>query len=444
MLSILLLCTSDKTFQLIKSLYNEGANLLNMTHKTKSTVLVFAFILCFFAGGLGGWALSDLQNPPSEEVQDTSSGQVIEVPEGINLEGADFTVFWEVWALMEANYLHEEAIDPQLLVEGAIEGLVDSLEDPYSYYTRPEYVELDDLSESYEGVGAQLEMNDKDQIVIVSPIKGSPAETAGLRPGDIIVAVNGEDVYGKSLDVVVTTIRGEEGTEVTLTIYREGETETFDITITRSVIETPSVEYSINEVNGEMIALVHINQFTVDTGEKFMEAVEAIQAEEVRGLILDLRFNPGGYISPIPEILAPFFSEDESDLLAFTLEGRNEIHNYSSYIDPTGELADLPVVILINEGTASASEILTGALQDYDRVTVVGTQSYGKGITQMVFDLSDGSRVQLTDTEWFTPDHRNIHEIGITPDIIVDMDPADAYSEVDVQMDRAEEILLSL
>lgn len=322
--------------------------------------------------------------------------------------------------------------------EGVYKGLLDSLEDPYSvYYTHEELLELQEQTEGiYYGIGAYISQDLETGYVQISKIiKDTPAEESELQPGDYIYMINGEEMYGQDSSYVVSKIKGEEGTFVTITVLREGVAEPIDIDVERRKIESPTVEYEMLE-NG--MAYIQIVEFDMVTTEQFENAYKQAQAEGMKGMLLDLRSNPGGNLSTVCDIARMMLPKG---LIVYTEDKYGHRVEYSC--DGSKEI-EVPLVVLIDGYSASASEILAGAVKDYEIGTLVGTTTYGKGIVQKVINLSDGSAVKLTVSNYFTPNGNNIHQIGVEPDVVVEFD-AEAYVEgVDNQLEEAKKVLAEM
>lgn len=329
-------------------------------------------------------------------------------------------------------------VDGKVLEDGLYKGLLDSLSDPYSvYYTNEELIALQQQTEGiYYGIGAYISQDLEVGYVQISQIiKNTPAEESDLLQGDYIYKVNGEDMQGKDSSYVVSRIKGEEGTYVTLTVIREGLSEPIDIDVERRKIESPTVEY---EMYGDGVAYIQITEFDLVTTGQFEAAYNQAKADGMKGLIIDLRSNPGGNLSTVcdisrmilPKGLIVYTEDKYGKREEYTCDGRNEIK--------------VPLVVLTNGYSASASEILSGAVKDYGIGKLVGTTTYGKGIVQKVINLSDGSAVKLTVSSYFTPNGNNIHEIGVEPDVEVEFD-AELYQEgIDNQLEKAKEVLAGM
>lgn len=321
------------------------------------------------------------------------------------------------------------------MIHGAVRGLVEAVGDPYTSFMPPkENKEFrQSLNGSLQGIGAELTMKE-DDIVVVAPLKGSPAEAAGLMPDDIITHVDGQSIEGYTLSDAVEIIRGPKGTEVTLTISRDGRED--DITITREEITVPSVESEVKEYAGKDIGYIALNRFGDTTTEEVASAVKDLMKQDIQGLIFDVRFNGGGYFDKAVDLSSMFLEKGKVVSVAHR-EGE-PIHHYASGrpIAPT-----IPMVVLINEGSASASEILAGALQDNGRATIIGKKSFGKGTVQEVFELPGGTSIRITTARWLTPNGTDLGKEGVHPDIDVDRTKEDIEAEKDPQLDAALELL---
>lgn len=339
-------------------------------------------------------------------------------------------------AVIDQYYLEE--IEDKDLEEGVYSGLVKGLGDPYSeYYSEQEFIDLmESASGVYAGIGALMSQNMQTGLITITrPFEDSPAQNAGLIAGDILVAVDGEDVGEEELSVIVSKIKGEPGTEVMLTVIRGNET--LDVTVVRDFVEVTTVEY---EMLDENTGYIYILEFDEVTTEQFKHAVTELQAEGMEDVIVDLRDNPGGMLSAVVAIMDEILPEG---MIVYTEDKYGDRNEYTSDAE---HVLDIPMAVLINENSASASEIFAGAIKDYEWGTLIGETTYGKGIVQSVFDLGDGTAVKLTISKYYTPKGNNIHDIGIEPDVEVEI-PAEAYAdgfldmEEDTQLLKAMEIL---
>ncbi len=323
------------------------------------------------------------------------------------------------------DFYYVEDVESATLQDGVIQGMMDSLGDKYADYYSPE--ELEELLESTQGVfygiGAYISLDKETTYPMISGImEGSPASEVDLCVNDLIVAVDGQDVYGMELGDAVDLIKGEENTTVTLTIARDGEEELIDIDVVRRAVEVETVSYEFFEE--DKIAYIIITEFDDVTVEQFSEALEQANTDGMESLILDLRGNPGGNLTAVvdianmllPEGLVVYTEDKYGDREEYNCDGNNEIQ--------------VPMVVLVNGGSASAAEILTGAIKDYGKGTIMGTTTFGKGIVQRVIPIYDGSAVKLTVSHYYTPNGNDIHEVGIEPDVVVEFD-VEAYLEQD-------------
>jgi len=348
-----------------------------------------------------------------------------------------FTPFWEAWNIVHEQYV-EQPVDDQVLMQGAIRGMMDALGDQQTFYMEPQLFESESssLQGEYEGIGAYVD-TDGEYLTIVSPIEGSPAELAGLQPGDTVIAIDGEDMTGVAPEQARLKVLGPEGTKVTLTIAREGESEPLEVSITRAKITIRSAEGEMLEND---IAYIDINTFGERTTQELRQTLDELLKENPKGIIIDLRNNPGGYLTTAVEVSSEFIEEGVI-LIEQYGDGRRDEHKALG----NGRATDIPIVVLINEGSASASEILAGALQDYERAKLVGMQSYGKGSVQNWVPLSDNQgAARVTIARWLTPDDRLIDHVGLAPDVVVEITVEDFEAERDPQLDAAIETLQAM
>lgn len=340
-----------------------------------------------------------------------------------------------LYGLIEKTYI--KPVDKEKLQEGLYKGMLQGLEDPYSiYYNKEEFAEMmENDSGTFEGIGAYLDQDpDTKQINVVRPIEGSPAEAAGMKENDIIVEVDGEDITGQDIDVVVSKLRGPKGTTVNVGVKRGGTDEIIHFDIKRDKINSISVDHKMLEGD---IGYIAISDFADATADQFMEAFSDLETKGMKSLIIDLRSNGGGYVDISVEIADRLVKEG-------VIVSVKEKHGLSYKYEDKGDdkYLKVPCVVLVNGNTASASEILTGALRDYKLATVMGTKTFGKGITQMIFPLDDGSGVKITNSEYYTPNGENVHGTGIEPDVVVEWD-YEKYTKdgTDNQLEAAEEYL---
>jgi carboxyl-terminal processing protease len=348
----------------------------------------------------------------------------------------DFSQFWKVWDLLREKYVDADKLDAQNLLYGAIKGMMQATGDPYTMYFNPkENKEFnEDITGTFEGIGAEMGIKN-DILTIIAPLQGSPAEKAGLRSGDKILKIDDNNSADMGLAEAVSKIRGTKGTDVKLTILRNGEKETQDITVKRDVINVKSVSVEFKENN---IAYVNISRFAEDTSRGFNDAVSQVIEKKSKGLIIDLRNDPGGYLDSAISVAGKMLPKNQ--VVVIEENGNKEQKKIST--QGGDMLSSIPTVILINEGSASASEILAGALKDNrENVTLVGKKSFGKGSVQELIDLPQGTAAKITVARWLTPKGQQINEVGISPDVEVDLTNEDYNNDRDPQLDKAIQII---
>ncbi len=402
-------------------------------HKIFFKYAVFYVAVILILGSfLGGLAVGSRYAPVEKELYNGKILNKSKSPPSYLSKDIDFNLFWQVWDLVKKNYVYQPVLDTKLFY-GALAGIVNALDDPYSVFLDPEMTKKfqQELEGAFEGIGAELGIKNG-QLTIIAPLPNTPAERAGLKAGDKILAVNGKDTSNMTLDYAVSLIRGQRGTEVTLTIWREGWEKPEDIKIIRDRIEIVSVKWEMKD----KIAYLEINHFNEDTSDRVNRAVNEILIKDPKGLILDLRNNPGGFLETAVDVAGEWI-ENDVVVIEKTKSGEKSAKKSSGL----ARLQNLKTVVLINGGSASASEIVAGALQDYGKATLVGKKTFGKGSVQNLEFLSDGSAVKITVSEWLTPKGRQIDKEGITPDIEVDFTEEDYNAGRDPQLDKAIEIL---
>ncbi len=345
-----------------------------------------------------------------------------------------FQPFWEAWEMIHTQYV-DQPVDDIALMQGAIRGMLEALGDEHTSYMDPqEFTDANaGLEGTYEGIGAYVDTSG-DYLTIISPIKNSPAEAAGLRPGDRIIAIDGEDMTGIQPELARRKVLGPAGSLVVLTIQREGEEEPLNIEIQRATIVVASVEHEMLENN---IGYLKLNTFGDTTSRELRAALEEIMGNNPRGLIFDLRNNGGGYLQTAVDVASQFIPEGVV-LIERYGDGREDIYEARK----GGLATDVPLVVLVNQGSASASEIVAGAIQDYGRGKLVGMTTFGKGSVQIWNPLSNNQgAVRVTIAKWLTPLERTIHEVGLEPDFEIDLTEEDFAEERDPQLDKALEVL---
>ena len=388
-----------------------------------SLVLLLCTGCCF---GLGGCSmfLPQEQSGETQEEKKTGSGKslwdiISGAQTGTKTEGEE--AFMEkadmLKSLIDLDYWQDT--EEEDLYEGMYQGMLWSLGDPYScYYTAEEYAALmEEIEGTYCGIGALVSQNASTKVItIVRPFVDGPAYNAGMLPGDILTKIDGEDVSAWDVDLAVKHMKGEQGTEVEVEVWRASIGEYVEMTITRDLVEVETVTY---EMLDDSIGYIYVMQFDEITTQQFETALNNLKAQGMQGLVVDIRDNGGGLLTTVCDMLDMFLEEE--DLIVYTLDKYNAKEEIYA---EDGSIGTIPMVILVNGYSASASEIFSGALQDYGMATIVGTQTFGKGIVQSIIPLADGSAVKLTVSTYYTPSGRNIHGTGVTPDVVVELDEA--------------------
>lgn len=356
-------------------------------------------------------------------------------PKEINI---DFKLFWDTWDLVSRSYLDKKTIDPEKLFYGAISGMVSALGDPYTVFLPPEQQKFskDELTGSFEGVGIQLGFNKDKRLVAIAPLSSTPAEKGGIKPQDLILKIDDKETTNLTLPEAVGLIRGTKGTQVTLTILHEGETEPQSVVLTRDTIIVKSVEVSYkNTSSGKKVAIIKLTRFGERTQDEWNAVVADILSSNAEALVLDLRNNPGGFLEG-----AVFVASEFLDGGNVVLQENNEGKQTAFKINRVGKLTRLPMNVLINKGSASASEIVAGALQDRKRAKLIGEKSFGKGTIQEAQDLAEKTGIHITVAKWLTPNGRWVNDSGgIESDVIIESDKEDTTK--DPQLEKALEML---
>lgn len=394
-----------------------------------------SFSVGMFVGGVFNESetptVSTVLQATVEEILETKTPQETSAP--ADLEEL-FEPFWQSWDVVHELYI-DQPVNDEAMMQGAISGMMKSLGDQHSSYMDPDQHRQANipLNGEYDGIGAWVDATGE-YLTIVSPMTDSPAEKAGLKPGDQIIAVDGEDMTGIDGSLVIRKVLGPAGTSLTLTIFREGEPEPFDVTLKRARIILPIVESEMLEGN---IAYVKLNNFSGNATEILIDHLEELLPQEPVGLILDLRYNPGGDRDTAVEVASQFIGDG---VIMYQVYGDGSRDTFEAV--EGGLATDIPIVVLINEGSASASEIVAGAIQDYKRGTLVGMLTFGKGSVQNWIPLvDDQGLVRVTIARWLTPNGRTIHELGVEPDVIIELTEEDFEAERDPQLDKAIELL---
>ena len=354
-------------------------------------------------------------------------------------EEVDFSLFWQTWQVIQEKFVDKANINTQDMIYGAISGMVESLDDPYTVFMKPDDTKrfIEDVKGSFEGVGMEVGIRNN-QLTVIAPLEGTPAQEAGLKAGDVILKVDGDSTADMTVDEAVNRIRGTRGTEVVLTIFRQEWGEERDIKVVRGVIEIPSLKWELKDDN---IAYLHLYQFTEKAAYDFREAAVEILESPANKLVLDLRNNPGGYLEVSQDIAGWFLKSGEVVVIEDFGEGKEQ-KLYKA--GGNGLLGSYSVVVIIDQGSASASEILAGALRDNQGVKLIGEKSFGKGSVQELEKLKDGSSLKVTIAKWLTPKGELITDKGLEPDVEVEITEEDITAGNDPQLDKAIEIIKEL
>ncbi|MDD5430772.1 MAG: S41 family peptidase [Candidatus Pacebacteria bacterium] len=402
----------------------------NFTVKNKSlltgiltvAVLLSAIGMSYYAGYRLG-----VTNPQTIIVKGVDNKDI----EAEQVKNADFGVFWQVWQKLKDEHIKGAEAKDKDLVYGAIKGLVDSLGDPNTNFLPPSDAKKfeQDVTGSFGGVGAELGMKDG-LVVVIAPLAESPAEKAGILAGDKIIEVDHKNIEGLDVNEAVKKIRGEIGTQVTLTVLHNGNEKPVDITITRARIEVPTLKMEMKENN---IAHIQLYQFNDNASFLFYKSAISVLFGQSKGIILDLRNNPGGYLEVAVNLAGWFVDRGNVVVTEKFRSGKEAPFNSNG----NAALKDIPMVVLMNKGSASASEILAGALRHYVKAKLIGENSFGKGTVQELQTLKDGSEIKITIAQWLLPDGKVLDEAGLKPDIEVKMTEQDIKDKKDPQLDRA-------
>ncbi len=387
---------------------------------SKIIITTLVALVIFVAGAGTGYIFRDfiINDQPTEE------------------EVGDFSIYWEAWHHVEEQFYGKLPESPASTY-GAIKGALATLEDPYTIFIEPEPAakEKAQLEGQFGGIGAYVQQDAEGRIVL-DPMRDQAAEQAGLQSGDVLIAIDGAPLtLEMTIDEVVSLIRGEVGTDVVLTIEREGEEAPLDITITRAIIETPSAHWRILE-EAPTIGYIQLTAFTERSNKELNQAFDELSAQGAESYILDLRNNGGGLLDAAVDVTSQFLREG----VVLREDRRNQGERIYD-VRSGGKALDQPLVVLINGGTASASEIVAGALQDYNRATLIGEKTFGKGSVQLIYELSDDSRLHVTVAKWFTPDNNVIDGTGLTPNIEILFTEEDHANGRDPQLERAIQFL---
>lgn len=401
----------------------------NLIEVSKTIGLIF--LLLVIIGGIfwSGVEIGKKYYPSVKLIKGVKNAEEAQPPE------VDFHLFWDAWRVLQEDYIKPAKLNPQEMVYGAIRGLVNSLGDPYTIFLKPDEAKkfTEDIKGSFGGIGIEIGMR-KGILTVIAPLEDTPAWRAGLKAGDQIIKINDESTLDLTIDEAVKKIRGEEGTPVRLTILRKDFDQPKEFTIIREKIIVPSLKLKFLEDN---IAHLKLLSFNENASYDFYQAALEIINKNSPGLILDLRNNPGGYLEVAVEIAGWFLEKGKVVVREIDREGKEKV----LVTKGNALFSNLPLVVLVNEGSASASEILAGALRDQRGIKLIGEKTFGKGSVQTIEELKDKSQIKITIAEWLTPNGFSINDNGLSPDYLIEFSEEESQEEVDPQLNKALEIL---
>ncbi len=406
----------------MENLLNQSEPELQKPRPKGSALLILLLIIAAFGMGFQTGKKGYVFQPKEFKIVNQQNQ-----PKDVN-----YQLLWDAIDVVNTKYI-ERPVDQQKILYGAIRGAVQATGDQYTDFFEPKQSEnfKTDLQGEFTGIGAEISRRGG-VIVVVAPLDGTPAHKAGLLPKDIIAEVNGKSTQEWSVEEAVSEIRGPKGTQVKLTILREGKEKPMEFSITRDKIEVKSVKWEIKEIDGKKIMVIGISKFGADTKKLFDQAAQEALTKAVNGIVLDLRNNPGGYLNTSVELASNWVENGKLVVKEKRADGEDDFNSAGN-----SRLAGIKTVILINGGSASASEILSGALHDYKLATLVGEKSFGKGSVQELVDLKDGSAVKITIAKWITPGGKNLNKDGLEPDIAIKLTEEDVAAGKDPQMEAA-------
>jgi carboxyl-terminal processing protease len=411
---------------LIKNMFNKKS--IYEFIKTRKTILLFLLVAIFFSFGV---CVGFYSRPESTKTINLSNKDNTVVTQ------TDFSPFWKTWNIIDQKYPDATKVENQKRIEGAISGLVKSLNDPYSVFFNPEETKTfqDDIAGSFSGVGMEVGIKDK-VLTVISPLKDTPAYKAGIKSGDKIIKIDQVSTSDMTTEKAVKLIRGKKGTTVVLTIFHDGYKTAKDVSIIRDTINMPTLD---TELRPDGIFVIKLYTFSATSTDLFRKAIKEFYESKSDKLILDLRGNPGGYLDSAVSMASWFLEGGKPVVIEdYGNNTKKKIYRsegYNVFND------NLKFVVLINNGSASASEILAGAMQDYGKAKIVGERSFGKGSVQEVINITKDTILKITVAKWLTPKGNTISEKGLTPDYLVELTQKDADNKIDPQLNKAIELL---
>ncbi len=401
-----------------------------MTHMTKAKKILLGACTVVLAAGIFilGAYVGYRHHSYESTVTDVSNK---DVPSDIQ---ADFEPFWKVWGIIDQKFPDADKVTAQQRVYGAIEGLMGSLGDPYSVFFPPQDSQdfQDTIQGNFDGIGMEVGMKDN-ILTIIAPLKDTPAEKAGIKAGDELLKINGKTTAGMTIDDAVNLIRGKAGTSVALELGREGEDKPIDISVTRATIDIPTLDTTLRP---DGVFVISLYNFSADSANLMAAALQKFKASGSTDLIIDLRGNPGGYLDAAVDMASYFLPQGQTIVTEdFGANGSPKVYTSAGY--DLLDMSKIKVAVLVDKGSASAAEILSGALQQHHIAPLIGETTYGKGSVQEVIDVTDDTTMKITVAKWLTPDGTWISKQGLTPDIPVTVSATDAANNVDTVMNRA-------
>jgi len=396
-----------------------------MNKKLFVPIIIVAIIASFGAG----FYVSNMSRPSVEEIKTVSNAELGKA------ENVDFSLFWDAWKVIEDKFVNRSKLDAQKMVYGAINGMLRALGDPYTVFMPPEENKKfsEDMKGEFGGIGAEIGMR-KDILTIIAPLEGSPAKAAGLLPQDKVLKVDGKSTDGMSIDEAINLIRGPKGEAVVLNIFRDGWKDAKDFKIIRDTIVIPVIKWQMKD---NKVAYIQLYHFSENSASEFKKVAQEAISAGAKSVVLDMRGNPGGYLESAVDIISWFVSDNQVVAIEDFGNGKKTEYKSVGY----QKLMSYPAVLLVDAGSASASEIVAGALRDLRNIKLVGTKTFGKGSVQQVEQMRNGSSLKITVAKWLTPSGKSIMDEGLEPDEKVELTEDDINNNRDPQLDKALEML---
>ena len=396
-----------------------------MNKKLFVPIIIVAIIASFGAG----FYVSNMSRPSVEEIKTVSNAELGKA------ENVDFSLFWDAWKVIEDKFVNRSKLDAQKMVYGAINGMLRALGDPYTVFMPPEENKKfsEDMKGEFGGIGAEIGMR-KDILTIIAPLEGSPAKAAGLLPQDKVLKVDGKSTDGMSIDEAINLIRGPKGEAVVLNIFRDGWKDAKDFKIIRDTIVIPVIKWQMKD---NKVAYIQLYHFSENSASEFKKVAQEAISAGAKSVVLDMRGNPGGYLESAVDIISWFVSDNQVVAIEDFGNGKKTEYKSVGY----QKLMSYPAALLVDAGSASASEIVAGALRDLRNIKLVGTKTFGKGSVQQVEQMRNGSSLKITVAKWLTPSGKSIMDEGLEPDEKVELTEDDINNNRDPQLDKALEML---